>query len=93
MGGESFNTGLEASVDDLPAVPDLLVNLDLELHDVPTRPATRRLSHYDPASKTTPFGRQKNERNVLGTSSVHEVKEKEEEEEEEKRWRCAAKKG
>jgi hypothetical protein len=35
MRGESFNTGLEASVDDLPVVPDLLVNLDLELHASP----------------------------------------------------------
>lgn len=86
MRGESFNTGLEVSVDDLPAVPNLLINLDLELHGVPTGLAIRRLSHYDPASKTTPFGRQKNERNVLGTTSVHEVKEEEEKEEEE-RWR------
>jgi hypothetical protein len=65
MRGESFNTGLYASVDDLPTIPGLLVNPNMELHDVPTGPATRRLSHYDPASKTTPFGRQKNERNVL----------------------------
>lgn len=35
-----------------------------------------------------PFGRQKNERNVLGTASADEVKEEEnEEEEEEERWR------
>jgi hypothetical protein len=33
---------LETSVDDLPAVLSLLVNPDLELHDVPTEPATRR---------------------------------------------------
>jgi hypothetical protein len=69
---ESFNIGL-------------LINLDMELHDVPTGPATRRLSHYDPASKTTLFGRQKNVRNVLGTASAHELKEEEEEEEEEDR--------
>jgi hypothetical protein len=82
MRGESFNTGLEASVGDLPTIPNLLVNLDLELHDVPIGPAT----------KTTPFGRQKNEGNILGTASAHEVKEQEEEEEEE-RWRCGANKG
>jgi hypothetical protein len=65
MRGESFNIGLEASVDNLLAVPGLLVNPYLELHDVSTGPATRRLSHYDLASKTMLFGRQKNERNVL----------------------------
>jgi len=57
MRGESFNTDLEASVDDLHAIPNLLINLDLEVHGVPIGPTTRRLSHYDPTSKTTPFGR------------------------------------
>jgi hypothetical protein len=65
MREESFNTDLEVSVNNLPTVLGLLVNLDLELHKVPTGPATRRLSHYDLASKTMLFGRQKNERNVL----------------------------
>jgi len=32
---------LEASIDDLPAVPGLLVNPDLELHDIPTELVTR----------------------------------------------------
>jgi len=41
--GESFNTGLEARVDDLPTVSSLLVNPDLELHDVPNSPQDRRL--------------------------------------------------
>jgi hypothetical protein len=36
MKGESFNTGLEVSVNDLLADPGLLVNPDLELHDVST---------------------------------------------------------
>jgi hypothetical protein len=57
MRGESFNIGLDASVDDLPAVPGLLINLDLELHDVPTKPATRRLSHYDLGLFFFPIGR------------------------------------
>jgi hypothetical protein len=60
MRGESYNIGLEASIYDLPTVPGLLINPDLELHDVPTGPATRRLSDYDPTSKTTPFGGHKN---------------------------------
>jgi hypothetical protein len=66
--GKSFNTGLEASIDDFLAVLGLLVNSDLELHGfprLPTRPMAKRLSHYDPASKTMPFVGQKIERYVL----------------------------
>jgi len=58
---ESFNIDLEASVDDLPAVPGLLVNPDLEFHDVSTGPATKRLSHHLPVRQRHLGGRKMRE--------------------------------